>query len=134
MKSWLALAIVAVAIPVVAAVDDTPTIEAVMQKLHKGKAQSQFARLKKQAEARPPEWEAIQKSTKDFVILGAALEKNDPPRGEKAAWKKQADQYFATSKAMDDAATAKDLEKFQAAHKAIGASCKSCHDSHQKKK
>jgi len=134
MKSWLALAIVAVAVPVVAAVEDTPTIETVMQKLHKGKAQSQFAKLKKQSEARPPDWEAIQKSTKDFVILGAALEKNDPPRGEKASWKTQADKYFANSKAMDDAASAKDLAGFQAAHKSIGASCKSCHDAHQPKK
>lgn len=136
MKSWFVFAAVAVAIPVAAAAaldKDTPTIEAVMQKLHKGKAKSQFAVLKAQADAKPPAWEAIQKSTKDFVILGAALEKNDPPKGEKASWKKLADKYFQDSKAMDDAATAKDLTAFQAAHKTLGGSCMACHNAHRGK-
>ena len=133
MKSWLVLAAVAVAIPVVAAVDDTPTIEVIMQKLHKGKAKSQFSVLKTQAEAKPPKWEDIQKSTKDFVILGASLAKNDPPKGDKESWKKLAGKYFQDAKVMDDAAAAKDLAAFKAAHSAINASCKACHDSHRGK-
>ena len=135
MKTWIILAVTAL-VPVVAAVaqDDakTPTIKAVMTKLHKGtKAQSGV--LKNQLKAETPDWESIQKTTKDFVILGASLEKNDPPKGDKASWKKFADKYFATAKELDDAATAKDKDKVEAAMKTMGASCKSCHDAHKGK-
>ena len=136
MKSWIV--VVAVALIPVAAVtvgafeDETPTIKAVMGKLHKGsKAQQKV--LEAQVKASPTDWEAIQKTTKDFVILGAALEKNDPPRGEKESWKKFAGKYYANAKALDDAAEAKDLAKVKDTQKAIGGSCKACHDTHKGK-
>src|SRR5437899_2533849 len=58
--------------------DKAPTIKQVMGKLHKG-AKAPIAQLKTQLSAPSPNWESIQKTTKDFVILGAALAKNDPP-------------------------------------------------------
>ncbi len=132
MKSWFLPILVALAVPVAAAAfeGETPTVKSVMNKLHKG-SKSQFAVLKTQSEAPTPDWTAIGKTTKDFVILGAALEKNDPPKGDKASWKKLADKYFADSKSLDDAASAKDLAALKAAHKAMGASCKSCHTAHR---
>ncbi len=132
MKSWFPLVLVALAVPVAAASfeGETPTIKSVMGKLHKG-SKSQFALLKTQAEAPTPDWTAIGKTTKDFVILGAALEKNEPPKGDKASWKKLADKYFADSKSLDDAASAKDLTALKAAQKAMGGSCKSCHTAHK---
>ncbi len=131
-KSWLILAVVAVAVPVVAAASqgETPKIKDVMAKLHKG-SKSQSAVLKAQAEAKTPDWDAIGKTTKDFVILGAALEKNDPPQGEKASWKKLADKYFGDAKALDDAASAHDIEALKAAQKSMNASCKACHTAHR---
>jgi cytochrome c556 len=134
MKSWIVVIAVAL-VPVAAATvgafaDDTPTIKAVMGKLHKGsKAQQKV--LDTQVKAEKPDWDSIQKTTKDFVILGAALEKNDPPKGDKGSWKKFADKYYANAKALDDAAAAKDLDKIKATQKAIGGSCKACHTAHR---
>lgn len=135
---WITLAFAAL-IPIVAATagafaqdGDTPTIKDVMGKLHKG-ANAPFNTLKTQVKGEKPDWDQIQKTTKDFVILGASLAKNDPPKGDKEDWKKAAGKYFANAKALDDAASAKDLEKMRAAVKAVGASCKSCHDAHKGK-
>ncbi len=132
MKSWVILGFVACAVPVAAMAfdDETPTVKKIMNKLHKGST-SQTNVLKKQAQANPVDWEAIGKTTKDFVILGAAMAKNDPPKGDKEEWKKQATKYFDNAKALDDAATDKNLDKLKAAQKSMGASCKSCHDAHK---
>lgn len=132
MKSWLILGLMACAVPVAAVAwdDETPSIKKVMNKLHKGST-SQSSVLKKQAQANPPDWEAISKTTKDFVILGAAMAKNDPPRGDKEEWKKLATKYFDNAKELDDAATAHDLDKLKAAQKSMSASCKTCHDAHK---
>ncbi|WP_435015334.1 cytochrome c [Tundrisphaera sp. TA3] len=136
-KTWTTLVLAALlpAIAVTAGAlaqdkDKPKTIKDVMGKLHKGtKAQSGV--LKGQLKADPIDWEAVQKTTKDFVILGADLAKNDPPKGDKESWKNFADKYFATAKELDDAATAKDKSKVEAAQKSMGASCKSCHDAHK---
>ena len=132
MKSWMWLGLVALAVPVAAVAfdDETPTVKKVMQKLHKGSSSEQ-KNLGKLAQATPPDWEAISKSTKDFVILGAALAKNDPPKGSKESWKKLTDEYFATAKSLDDAATDKNVDKLKAAQKKMGASCKACHNAHK---
>ena len=132
MKSWLILGLMACAVPVAAVAldDETPSIKKVMGKLHKGST-SQSSVLKKQVQANPPDWEAISKTTKDFVILGAAMAKNDPPKGDKEEWKKLAIKYFDNAKSLDDAATAHDLDKVKAAQKSMGASCKTCHDAHK---
>ena len=136
MKSWFALGLVALAVPVAAlAFDDEKsyTVKEVMNKLHKGSTSGQKA-LEKLAQANPPDWEEIGKTTKDFVILGAAMAKNDPPKGEKESWKKLNDKYYETAKALDDAAHDKDLDKLKDAQKTMGASCKACHQAHQPKK
>ncbi len=134
MKSWFVLGLVALAVPVAAFAFDeekeTPKIKDVMKKLHKGSTSRQNV-LKKQAQANPPDWEAIGKTTKDFVILGAALAKNDPSKGDKESWKKLTTKYYDNAKSLDDAAEAKDLTKLQAAQKSMGASCKACHTAHK---
>jgi hypothetical protein len=99
--------------------DKTPTIKDVMGKLHKG-ANSPLATLKTALKADTPDWKAIQEKTKNFVTLGAALEKNDPPKGEKAAWKKFAGDYLTEAKALDDAAKAEDKKAAQAGTRQTG--------------
>ena len=132
MKSWFVLGFLAFAVPVAAVAfdDETPTVKKVMAKLHKGSNSEQKA-LDKLTKATPTDWEAIGKTTKDFVILGAALAKNDPPKGDKESWQKLAKNYFDTSKELDDAATAKELGKLKAAQKKMGSSCKACHSAHR---
>ena len=132
MKSWFVLGLVACTVPVAAfALDDEKkTIKEVMAKLHKGSTSQQKA-LGKLAQANPPDWDAIGKVTKDFVILGATLGKNDPPKGDKESWKKLSQAYLETSESLDKAAADKDLDKLKAAQKTMGASCKACHSAHK---
>ncbi|WP_435008386.1 cytochrome c [Tundrisphaera lichenicola] len=136
MKNWLAMGAVSLVLVGVATVgafeEKTPSIKSVMTKLHKG-PKAEFSVLKTQVEAETPDWDAISKTTEDFVTLGAALGKNDPPKGEKDSWKKLSAKYLKDAEALDEAAEAKDLDKLKAAQKAMGASCKACHTPHRGK-
>lgn len=110
--------------------DDPPTIKEVMDKLHKG-ANAPLAKLKTALKSQSPDWQAVKEYTKEFVTYGAALARNDPPRGEKADFEKRADGYYTSAKALDDAAKAEDKAKASAALSKIGASCKGCHTAHK---
>ncbi len=109
---------------------DSATIKEVMDTLHKGDS-APLAKLKKAMKAESPDWSEVQKLTKDFEKYGAFLEKNDPPRGEKADFEKLAKAYYKNAKALDDAAKAEDKDKAQSALNKIGASCKNCHAAHK---
>jgi hypothetical protein len=110
--------------------EDIPTIKDVMDKLHNG-ANAPLAKLKTALKSDSPDWKNVQDLTKDFTILGAALAKNEPPRGEKADFEKLANAYFSNAKALDEAAKAEDKAKTQAALDRITASCKTCHAAHK---
>jgi len=112
--------------------DDTPSIKDVMVKLHKG-ANSPLAQVKTALKAASPDWKVVQDKSKDFVILGAALAKNDPPKGDKAGYMKLADAYFTNSKALDDAAKKEDKAGATAAVNKLGSSCMACHKDHRGK-
>jgi hypothetical protein len=111
--------------------DKAPTIKDVMQRLHKG-ANPPIAMLKKQLQADQPDWDTIHRTTKDFVILGAALAKNTPPRGDKESWTRRAQDYFTTAKAMDEAAQKKDQKGALALRDKLAGSCMNCHQAHKK--
>ncbi len=111
--------------------DETPSIKVVMQKLHKG-ANSPLASLKKSLSEPKPDWKKVQDKSKDFVMLGASLAKNDPPKGDKASWKKLSDAYYTASKDMDDAAKKEDLKGTKDAYKTVSGSCMACHKAHKK--
>ena len=126
-----ALAIVGLALATAGAKDDeVPSIKEVMQKLHKG-AKSPLAAIKKSLADDSPDWKDLQDKTKDFVILGAALAKNEPPKGEFESWKKLADGYFEDSKDLDDAAKEEDLKATRDAFKEVSGSCMACHKAHK---
>jgi cytochrome c556 len=110
--------------------DETPTIKQVMDKLHKG-ARSPLAQLKTALKAANPDWTKVQKSTKEMVTYGAALPKNDPPRGDKASFEKLATAYYDNAKALDEAAEKEDKQVAQAAYAKVSASCKACHSAHR---
>lgn len=112
--------------------DKTPSIKDVMSRLHKG-AKAPLAQVKTALNEPSPNWAAVEKTTKDFVILGAALAKNDPPKGDKASWKKLSDLYFEDAKALDNAAKAHDLAAAKAAFQRLSTSCKACHGAHKGK-
>jgi cytochrome c556 len=110
--------------------EKTPTIKEVMRKLHKG-ANAPLGKLKAQLKEKSPPWKAVQDEAKDFVTLGGALSKNDPPRGDKEAYKKLADAYFDNAKALDDAAQKEDATAAQGAFRKISGSCAACHKAHR---
>ncbi len=115
-----------------AAADDNepPSIKEVMQKLHKG-AKSPLSQLKAALKSDSPDWSSVQDTTKDFVILGASLAKNEAPKGEQADFEKLADAYFQNSKKMDDAAKQKDLEATRTTFGKVATSCMACHKAHK---
>src|SRR5262245_48352457 len=84
-----------------------PSIKEIMGKLHKG-ANAPLGILKRDLQSDDPPWLEIQKVSRDFLILGAALSKNAPPKGDKDSWAKYARQYYDNAKALDDAAQRKD--------------------------
>jgi cytochrome c556 len=137
MKSWIAVVAVALILAVGAVTvgafvqDEKVETEAVMKGLFKGKTAKFNTVLKKQVEAKPTDWEAIQKTTKEIATLGGSLVKGEPAKGDKESFKKLAGKLGENTKALHDAAEAKDLAKVEAAQKTIQTSCKSCHSLHR---
>ncbi len=124
----LIVAVVLVSVPGTDAKD--PTIKEIMGKLHKG-ANAPIGLLKKDLQEDDPDWPEIQKTTKEFVTLGAALGKNDPPKGDADSWKKLTKQYFDNAKILDDAAKKKDKSGALSAQAKLAGSCLACHKAHR---
>ena len=110
--------------------EKTPTIKEVMQKLHKG-PNADLAKLKKDLAASSLDWKEIGEKTKEFETYGAALGKNDPPKGEKDDWKKLADAYFENAKKLNAAAKSEDADGVKTAVSKISNSCAACHKAHK---
>ena len=68
-----------------------------MDKLHKGK-NSPLSTVKAALKGDSPDWTEIQKEAKVFATFGAALPKNDPPRGDKESYEKLAKAYASAGK------------------------------------
>ena len=77
--------------------DETPSIKKVMKTLHNGK-NAPLNKLKAALKGDSPDWAAVQKEAKLFATFGAALPKNDPPRGGKASYEKLAKAYALAGK------------------------------------
>jgi cytochrome c556 len=78
-----------------------------------------------------PDWTEVQKMSKEYVMLAAALGKNDPPKGDKLSWKKMTSGFESAVKALDVAAGKKDANGVKAASKKIGDACMPCHKLHR---
>ncbi len=111
--------------------DDAPaTIEKIMDTLHKGK-KSANAVIKTALKSQSPDWATVQKEAKTYTKYTADLDKNDPPKGDSAAFKKLAKAFAANAKALSDAAEKEDLAAAKAAFGKINGSCKTCHAAHK---
>jgi hypothetical protein len=125
--------IVAVLIWPVGAADKVPTIKDIMEKLNK--PGGLWPNLGKDLQEDEPDWEEIQRETKEFAALAAALGKNTPTLGDKASWDRLTASYAADAAALDVAAQKKDQRGTQAvlAKLSAKARCDSCHNVHRKK-
>ena len=111
--------------------DDAPaTIDKIMDTLHKGK-KSANAVIKTALKSASPDWAKVQKEAKTYAKYSADLDKNDPPKGDSAAFKKLAKAFATNAKALSDAAEKEDLAAAKAAFGKINASCKTCHAAHK---
>jgi cytochrome c556 len=90
--------------------------------------------LGKQVKSKSPDWEAIQKETKEWVGVAETLGKQSPPKGTAESWKKQTETYMKNVKAVDEAAEKKDSAAATKALATVGASCGGCHAQHKPKK
>ena len=133
MAGGIAVLVLAILVsgPVGASSDDeTPTIKKVMVTLHKGKT-APLNTVKAALKGDSPEWTAIQKQAKVFAKFGAALPKNDPPRGEKGSYEVLAKAYASAAKSMEESAEKEDLPGSRDAFRKISTSCMPCHKSHR---
>jgi cytochrome c556 len=113
-----------------AADESTPTIDKIMETLHKGR-KSPMATLKGALKSQSPDWATVQKETKEYAKFAAYMPKNKPPKGDEASFQKLAKAFASNAKALDAAAQKEDLAATKAAFGKIGGSCKSCHDAHK---
>jgi cytochrome c556 len=114
------------------AVAADPTIKEIMTKAHK-EGSGLLADVGKALREDEPDWDDIQKETKELVELGTALGKNDPPKGEKDSWERQTKGYLDKVKTLQAAAERKDKPASQAAFTKVRTSCGACHMAHRPK-
>jgi hypothetical protein len=112
--------------------DKPPTIKQIMGKAHKGD-DSLIEKLGKELKDDKPEWEIIQKQSKELLELGTALGKNTPPKGDKESWEKLTKKYVEIATILEGAAEKKELKKAQSAQAGIKTMCAMCHPLHKPK-
>jgi cytochrome c556 len=83
--------------------------------------------------AKDPNWDEVQKKTKDWVSMAETLGKQKPPKGSDESWKKQTDKYLGLVKDVDGAAEKKDLDGMKKGLGAVQNSCMGCHSQHRGK-
>ncbi|WP_165071270.1 cytochrome c [Paludisphaera rhizosphaerae] len=113
-----------------AAADDPASVEVVMKKLFAGKT-APAKSLQAAAKSDSPDWAKVKEVSDLFSKYAPDLGKNDPPKGDKASWAKLTKALTDETKKLASAADKKDSGELKASAKAIGGSCKSCHDAHR---
>ena len=110
--------------------EEIPTIEKIMEKLHKG-AKAPLKAVQAELKSDSPDWAKVETEAKIIEKFGAYLPKNKAPKGDQAAYEKLAKAYAKNAKVLEAAAGDKDLAKAKAAAKNLGTSCKACHSAHK---
>jgi len=108
---------------------ESSAIEKIMEKgFKKGGVRHQ---LTTEIEKNSPNWEKVQKNTKEFSQLCDELCKQTPPKGEKDHWTKLTGTMAQNAKKLEDLAAKKDQANVKAIMSKINGSCKDCHDVHR---
>jgi hypothetical protein len=108
----------------------TPSIRAVMHKQYRV-TRAPFVLIKKELASDAPDWDRIGEASRDFTLLAASLEKNEPKWGDEASWLQFTEQHLQDARAMEDAAKARDRAALLVVHRRIETACKGCHDAHR---
>ncbi|HJZ58114.1 MAG TPA: hypothetical protein VKE74_24445 [Gemmataceae bacterium] len=110
--------------------DDLPDISEIMKKGHH-KTDGYLARIK--AAAKDGKWEDASKDAKSLVLLGDALGKNKPPKGDPKSWEALTKKYQENTVAVEKAVAAKDVKGVDGGIGAIQKMCGDCHSQHKPK-
>ena len=116
----------------VAVAADPASIKDIMIKAHKP-GKSLLANIMGELREDEPDWNDVQKDSKDLVQLGGALGKFTPPKGDQASWNRLTTAYVANAQALEAAAESKNKSAAQTALKQLQGSCRACHQAHREK-
>jgi cytochrome c556 len=108
---------------------ETLTIKEVMTKAHKPKGL--LPAMRKELNADPIDWVAIQKQSKELTTLAKALEKAEPTKGDKDSWAKFTKSYANNAEALNASAEKEDRAGARSAMAKLGGSCMACHRAHR---
>lgn len=78
-----------------------------------------------------PNWELIQKKSKELTKCCTELCKQSPPKGDPESWKKLTEALADNVKKVDESINKKDQANAKLTLKKINGSCKTCHDAHR---
>ncbi|HLN28067.1 MAG TPA: hypothetical protein VK395_09990 [Gemmataceae bacterium] len=112
--------------------DDVPAVKEIMRKLYGGRNGLRAALLKN-LKSDKPSWDEIQRQAEEIAKLGAAIGKNDPPRGDQKSWEKFTTTFATNAKAVDTAAQKQNKLAIQTAFNRMG-NCTACHSAHKPRK
>ena len=110
--------------------DETPTIEKIMEKLHKG-SKAPLKTVQAELKRDSPNWSKVEVDAKIIEKFGAYLPRTKAPKGDQASYEKLAKAYAKNAKALEHAAGEMDLARAREATKKLGTSCKACHSAHK---
>jgi len=125
-----ALAFVGLVMPLNAADDKAPSISEIMKKANGG-PKGLCAMIGKGLQAKDPNWEEIQKESKDLVECASGLPKTKAPKGDQASYEKLAKSYVDIAKDILAAADKKEQKDAVAAQKKLTGTCAECHKAHR---
>jgi cytochrome c556 len=107
-----------------------PTIKEIMTRAHKG-SKSLLTNMNTELKEDEPDWNDVQKDSKELVELGTSLGKNRPPKGEQTTWERLTKNYVTNAKALEAAAQSKDKSAAKASLGKLQMSCRECHMNHR---
>ncbi|MDY3554569.1 hypothetical protein R5W24_003693 [Gemmata sp. JC717] len=108
--------------------DKLPEIAEIMKKGH-AKTDGYITKVKEAVKG--GKWEDAQKYAKDMSILGTAIGKNKPPKGDDKSWKALTDKYADTTQKILKGTEDKDAKATNAAIGSMVMSCGGCHSKHK---
>ncbi len=125
-----ALGFVGLVMPANAADDKAPTVSEIMKKCNGG-PKGLCAMIGAALKAKEPNWEEIQKESKDLVDCASFLPKTKAPKGEQTSYEKLSKNYVDIAKDILAAADKKEQKDAAAAQKKLAGTCGECHKAHK---
>jgi len=116
--------------PLSAADDKAPSVSDIMKKCNGG-PKGLCAMIGKALQAKEPNWEEIQKESKDLADCAAFLPKTKAPKGDQASYEKLSKNYVDITKDILAAADKKEQKDAVAAQKKLTGTCMECHKAHR---